>query len=44
MLILYRLSPTILNEHIPDGAIRSMETRVSTSQSAGSVRRKRWRT
>src|ERR1700720_3883776 len=28
ILTLYRLSPTILNEHIPDGAIQSTETRV----------------
>src|SRR6266446_2067749 len=43
ILTLYRLSPIILSEQIPDGAIRSMETRVSTSPGVGSVSKKRCR-
>jgi hypothetical protein len=44
MLILYRPSRTTLSEHNPDGAIRSMEMRVSTIQRAERVSRKRCRT
>jgi hypothetical protein len=42
MLILYRLSSTIPDEHIPDGAIRSMETSVREDESSVRCEYREW--